>query len=103
MTDLTKRKPYRNKKILQSARDQACTLNSPKCNHNPETTVFCHLNEGYAGKGMGQKADDYAGFYGCSACHSYYDSLDCGSLFDSYILQAVIKTWRRLLDKGIIK
>ncbi|KKK97619.1 hypothetical protein LCGC14_2650980, partial [marine sediment metagenome] len=71
---LEKRIPYRNKKILQAAKGEACTMNAPGCNCDSDTVVFCHINQSYAGKGTGQKADDYAGFFGCSACHYLYDN-----------------------------
>lgn len=60
--------------IRQSARGEDCTLRIPGiCNYNPETTVWCHSNESSDGKGMGIKARDEEGCYGCSACHAYYD------------------------------
>lgn len=99
---MLKRAPYRNPKILQAAKGQDCTLNSPVCNYNPETVVFCHLNERFAGKGLSQKADDIAGFFGCSACHSLYDS---GKLEDQYfyLLRAMHRTIINLIDRGILK
>ena len=100
---LSKRNPYRNKKIRQSAKGEECTMNSPVCNFNPETTVFCHLNESFAGKGIGQKADDCAGFYGCSDCHAAYDQnrLPPESGY-FYLLRAYTRTIRRLIDKGVL-
>lgn len=99
-----KRKPYRNKKILESARGERCTFLSPSCNGNTETVVFCHVNDPLAGKGMKQKADDYAGFYGCSACHAFYDNYELPTeQMDGYVLGALYRTWRRLIDKGILK
>ena len=99
--DLQKRKPYRNKKIRDAARGEDCTMESPFCNYDSVTTVFCHLNESYAGKGISQKADDI-GFFGCSACHTAYDQK---KLHDEHfwVLRAVYRTLRRLLDKGILK
>jgi len=98
---LVKIKPYRSKKIRDSANGEECTLNSPVCNHDPTTVVFCHLNEQFAGKGLGLKAMDI-GFYGCYNCHTAYDS---GKLEDKYfyLLRAVIRTWERLREKGLIK
>ncbi len=99
--NLTKRIPYRNQAIRDSANSEECTLNSPICNYDPTTTVFCHLNEDFAGKGKGLKAADI-GFYGCYNCHTAYDT---GKLPDPYfyLLRAVVRTWLRLLEKGIIK
>jgi len=105
---LHKRVPYRNARITKAAKGEPCTLNTPWCNNNPETTVFCHLNESFAGKGAGQKADDLFGFFGCSTCHDVYDGrIDKGMKFDAdeswCVLRAVCLTQRRLLDMGIIK
>lgn len=62
------------KKLRDSARDRDCTMQSPWCNHDPRTTIWCHSNHDEHGKGMGCKAHDIFGFYGCSACHEYYDT-----------------------------
>jgi len=99
--DLTKRKPVRDKAILKSAKDEDCTLNSPVCNYDSSTVVFCHLNEQFAGKGLGLKAIDI-GFYGCYCCHKAYDS---GELNDKYfyLLRAVIRTWQRLIEKNLVR
>jgi len=97
---MLKRPVIRSNKVRESARDEACTLNGPNCNYDSQTTVFCHLNEQFAGKGIGIKADDI-GFYGCSNCHSDYDG---GRLEDKYfyVLRAVVRTLQRLVEKQII-
>lgn len=106
--NLSKRNPYRNQDIRDAANGQECTLISPVCNHDSATVVFCHLNEEFAGKGGSQKADDHAGFFGCGACHDLYDrrrpavpSFSEAKYF--YVLRAVIKTTRKLLDMEVIK
>ena len=33
---------YRNQKILKSANGQPCTIHSPWCNGNAETTIAAH-------------------------------------------------------------
>ena len=97
---LQKRKPFRSKSITQAAKDEACTV----CGRNDGTTVFCHLNESWAGKGMGQKADDCAWFFGCHICHDLYDNPRKGcEFFTEVIMQAYYRTIRRLLDRGILK
>lgn len=97
----SKVKPIRSKKILNAARGELCTLNAPGCDYGTETTVFCHLNESYAGKGLGIKAFDVFGFFGCAKCHTCYDT---GKLEDKheYLLRAVTRTWRRLIERGIV-
>jgi hypothetical protein len=94
--NLTKRIPIRSKAIRNAAKGEACTV----CGRNDGTTVFCHLNEGWAGKGMGQKADDIAGFFGCHECHRKYDSMGGTGITE---LRAMYRTWRRLIELGIIE
>ena len=79
-------------------------MRSPVCNNNPETTVACHFNASWAGKGMGQKADDCAVFFGCSDCHRWYDEESSILTYDqSWLLQAYYRTIRSLLDMGVLK
>lgn len=94
---LLNRKPIRSRRITQSARGEDCTI----CGTNDGTTVFCHLNEMWAGKGMGQKADDIAGFFGCGKCHAKYDT-NIGDLDDNQIMRAMYRTLRRLWEMGVI-
>jgi len=98
---LSKNNNLRSKKIRNSANGEDCTMNSPVCNYDSSTVVFCHLNEQFAGKGLGLKSVDI-GFYGCYNCHTKYDS---GKLEDEYfyLLRAVIRTWLRLIELGIVK
>lgn len=103
-----KRKPYRNKKILEAARGEECLIESPVCNYDPETVVACHSNESDDGKGTGQKADDCFIAFGCSACHNLVDGGELGygstAEYKKYYLNRGIKrTIRRLLDLGVIK
>lgn len=60
-------------KIRLSARGEDCTLRFPCCNRDPATTVWCHSNRLEDGKGMGLKAHDQEGCYGCSNCHAFLD------------------------------
>lgn len=105
---IEKRKPLRIPKILRAAECEACTVNAPCCNYNPETTVFAHLNEQYSGKGRGQKGDDCAGVFACSDCHDWLDgrtqigTLDAADK-DWYWLRAYYRTIRRLFELGTIK
>lgn len=60
--------------IRQSAKLEACTIRLPGiCNGDASTVVWCHENSYAAGKGMGLKAKDEHGAYGCCACHAVYD------------------------------
>lgn len=96
---LQKRKPIRSKAIRQAAKDEPCTL----CGTNDGTTVFCHLNEGWAGKCMGQKADDLGGgFFACYSCHLKYDK-NSGDIDPAMVLRSVYRTLVRLYELGIIR
>lgn len=91
---IQKHNHIRSKAITQAANGEACVI----CGKNDGTTVFVHLDEQWAGKGMGIKADDIAGFFGCSLCHHIYGS----RMEDWEIARAMYRTWRRLWDLGII-
>lgn len=104
MTDLTKRRAIRSDAIRKAAYGEACCV----CDRNDGTTVFCHLNESWAGKGMGQKADDI-GFFGCSECHDMYDGRNIPDnassaigLEDWLITRAMYRTWKRLVELKVI-
>ena len=57
-------------KYTKSAQGQMCQIRLPgSCSHNPETTVFAHLN----GAGMGMKGLSIHGSYACSCCHDAID------------------------------
>ena len=93
----------RSSKILSHAKGQNCTLRLPGiCNGNPDTVVFCHLNTGAAGKGMGIKAHDSLGFFGCSACHAAYDQQRGRAELALEVLDAVCETHVLLVKAGLI-
>lgn len=71
-TALKRRRPPASA-IRASARGQSCTLGFPCCNGDIATTVWCHSNRLADGKGMGLKAPDQEGCYGCAACHAFLD------------------------------
>lgn len=60
---------YRNKKLTESAKHERCV----SCGAMDGTVVWAHSNQNLHGKGMGTKAHDLFGFYGCSKCHDWYD------------------------------
>lgn len=110
---IEKRKPYRNKKITEAARGEPCLANFPGCTGGGEDACFRHLNESWAGKGVGQKADDCAGFVSCQHCENIYAGLnpkldqwqsdDWENNQADYVLRAYYRTIRRLIDKGVLK
>jgi hypothetical protein len=104
-------KPSRPKtsKIRQSARGEDCTINlEGVCNYAPQTTVWCHSNRYEHGKGMGLKANDVHGAYGCSDCHKVYDRqakrpahLSLDDVEDAFTL-AMEKSLAILICKGLV-
>ena len=94
----------RSKKILNSARGETCTVNSPVCNYNPDTTVAAHSNWHEHGKGLGQKAHDIFVAYACSDCHAWLDSGQASrSEKRERWLMGHARTLVRLFEKGVIK
>ena len=102
---LAKTAYVRSAKIRQSARGESCTMNSPQCNYNPETVVWCHSNFGEHGKGYGIKAHDMFGFYGCSACHYWLDIGTTASAEEKRFRFSLAhaRSLLRLIEKGIVK
>lgn len=91
--------------IRKSAQGQECQVRIPGvCNGNPETTVWCHVNDGT--NGVGAKPNDMSGCYGCSDCHDAIDRRrrDVPQTdLCRYILDAVLRSQRILRDLGIIE
>lgn len=95
----------RSQHIRDAARDEPCTLQiAGVCIGNWETTVLAHLPD--ESKGMGTKADDLSACFACEACHSVIDGRTLYKFavndLDWYMRRAMVRTWRRLVDKGII-
>ncbi len=113
---LNKRPPIRVKKIRDSARGQPCTVESPFCNHNPETVVFAHYGEP-GEHGISLKPDDTSGAYACSQCHDWLDGRWRPPAQDKngaqvivdqadkvyYWFRAMRRTWRLLIENGVLK
>ena len=97
----------RSRANLNHAQGQPCQMQFPGicCGEN-ETTVFCHLNGADFGKGMGMKAHDIAGFFGCWRCHNAFDLATHGlsaAELGRFVLRAVIGTWVILVNDEVIK
>jgi hypothetical protein len=90
--------------LSSSARGQDCQIRIPGyCNHNPETTVLCHMN----GAGLAMKADDDEGAYGCSDCHAIVDRSGVGTEYmpetvELMFRQAVQRTRAIMKQAGLI-
>ena len=61
---------YRNKKILELARDVPCQ----SCRILDGTVVACHSNNLRDGKGTGIKSHDFRVAYLCHRCHDEIDN-----------------------------
>lgn len=101
---LAKRAPYRNRRLLDAAEGESCI----RCNTNDGTVVAAHysgMGAHQLGKGMGQKADDHCTAHLCARCHAEMDSYaeGNGDARAAEFLLLILKTQRRLLDKGILK
>jgi hypothetical protein len=70
------------------------------CNHNPETTVLCHLRM-VGLTGMGMKAQDLLGAWGCSDCHRYVDTHGIDGR--TALLEGMARTQAFLLNTGLIE
>ena len=94
-----RRTPIRSQAILDAAKGATCTV----CGNISDTVVFAHLNEAFAGKGMGQKADDIAGFFACQRCHDQYDGRTRNDEVDAWVvMRAMYRTWRALVEEEVI-
>lgn len=95
-------------RITEAARGEACQIRIPGiCNHNPETSVWCHANGSAAGKGIGMKSPDILGAIGCSDCHNLYDRRTQQNVFsreqiELYFWQGHARSVCVLIAKGAI-
>lgn len=93
--------------IRQAAQGELCTVQiAGICRHNTETTVLAHLP--HEGGIMGGKVDDLSSCFACDSCHDVLDGRrawpgDEGQHRDFYMRRAMIRTWRRLVEKGVIR
>lgn len=89
--------------VTKFAKGQQCQIRIPgHCTHNPEETVFCHMNGG----GMGMKHDDLFGAFGCSRCHNIVDGryeshIDEG-IVKKYFYEGILRTQQILLNSGLL-
>lgn len=96
--------------LKKEARGRECMIRIPGiCNGNIETVVLCHLNnKALFGAGMGLKASDIFGAWGCSDCHDVADHRkETPSFTDDEIYnmhcEGVFRTQNQLLKEGKIE
>ena len=109
---LAKHEYFRSPGLMKWAHNQPCTLRLPGiCRDETETTAGCHLNYGWAGKGMRKKADDVV-VIGCIHCHKAMDGQNenvWATIYgdkEFYWLRALFETTRLILlavQKGELK
>ena len=94
-------------KLRASARGQQCTLRIPGvCNHDPATTVLCHLP---THKSAASKGDGWHAVFGCSACHDAIDGRFSASFQrrDRDVLDAMLdalrETQRIWFEMGLLR
>lgn len=95
----------RSKKILNSARDQPCTMRVLGiCNHDPATTVAAHIT--LKGRGVAMKPDDTDIVYACSDCHAVMDGHRQSDEYAQnrffYLLRGHLETMRRLIENEVL-
>lgn len=93
---------YRNKKLLEAARD--CP-NCMACERaNDDTIVAAHSNQIRDGKGTGIKAHDYRIAFLCCHCHYFIDSSSGGTRKDRHEVweEAHRRTIGYLIENGIL-
>lgn len=94
----------RSRLILKAARGEQCTMQTPACNEDPETTIAAHSNWQMHGKGAGQKADDLFVAFACSNCHHWLDTSGAPQQDRLwYWARGHARTLRRLIELGHIK
>jgi len=105
---IPKQKPIRLQKLRDSARGAPCTIESPVCNHTPETSVLAHYRSHRTNAGMGIKPDDTAAAIACSACHDWLDGRS--TLYkpnkkdlEFFWFRGILSTFRYWVDEGILK
>lgn len=95
-----------SKAIRAAANGELCCVQiAGVCRHDPATTVLAHLPD--ESHGMSRKADDISAVFACDVCH---DVLDGRRQWpggekphkDWYMRRAMVRTWRRLVEMGIV-
>lgn len=85
---IEKRKPYRNRKLLDQAHDvKYCMFRSPVCKgYQAHGCEPIHSDFSEHGKGGGQKADDDQHAAGCHDCHEWFGKklMPRQALFDMF-------------------
>ena len=92
---------YRNPKLTQLAKDQACV----SCETQDGTVVWAHSNRLEHGRGHAHKSHDAAGMLLCCRCHH---ELDHGKSMTresrrEFTLTMIVRTHMRLWTQGLVR
>lgn len=89
-------------KLRASAKGQPCCFHIPGvCAHDPERTVLCHIRD--ENKGVGNKADDWSGAFGCDKCHEAIDQHHLSREDEEfYMRRALQRTWAIWISLGLV-
>ncbi len=90
----------KDQRIRDSARGEVCTIRLPGCDGGGATTVWCHLPEAVADRGLGIKGIDALGAYGCASCHDIVDRR--ADPPEGYTLDAVALAFYRALARSFV-
>lgn len=94
-------------KITKFAEGKNCTARIPGvCNHNPETSVWAHLNAIRWGSGKGVKVKDACGLIACSDCHDVIDGRVPSEHSAKYIMlcsyEGHMESLAMLIEEGVL-
>lgn len=102
---MLKRQRIESQHIRRAAQGELCMVQIMGiCCHDTATTVLAHLPD--ESGGMGRKSDDLAAVFSCWACHDAIDGRrpwpDVEATREWYLRRAMVRTWRRLVEMGVI-
>lgn len=101
---MTKARHFNLRKL---AKDQSCLIRIPgHCIGGGETTVLCHIRM-IGLSGMGLKAPDILGAFGCRACHSICDGQQKSEFSASerrlMLLEGMARTQLWFVEHGYVR
>ena len=98
--------------LRKEAKGRDCQIRlDGACGNNRDTVVLCHIHKPSISGGMGLKAEDELGAWGCNTCHDIVDGrikghhcLYYGSEHETLVAfyEGVFRTQKILLDEGKI-
>lgn len=93
--------------LTELARGRACEIRVPGGCAPPDTTVLCHVRMANI-SGLGLKAPDWLGAFGCSRCHDIVDGragdwkLYPQEFRSLLLLEGTVRTLVILISEGVI-